>query len=300
MDHSGGSAVVIRTGSSLTCQDCAFASNSAAEGAAVYIDGAGSAGYFRSPVFTDNGASALGGGAVYLRAQCVAEFEGAHFESNFAGVRDVREGGNPAECFDIGGNAGGGAVYIDADSIAQFRGSDFISNKANWGGGAVYVDGASIAGFDRCFFNGNLARYRGGAVYINGGSTASFVNVAFTGNMAAGWKGGGSGGAVYIDHSGANGEWAGSGWAYASGDGSHVKFQSCQFLDNLAYYGGHGGAVYLGGPSNVMFDDWGLFGNHARAGDYDHYCRVKTCEGAPSDRARNVGTNRIRCTVLPS
>jgi predicted outer membrane repeat protein len=136
--------------------------------------------HIASSTFTDNVATAGGGGAI-SSADTALRIERSVFADNTARDSFVN---------------GGGALYISAGSpiITAFVHATFTRNTAvSWSGGAIAISGAVVHLADGVVFSNNTAVLGGGAISINEGQVFLDGNASFFDNSCPG----GGGGAIY-------------------------------------------------------------------------------------------------------
>eukprot|EP00192_Tetraselmis_astigmatica_P001689 CAMPEP_0117680528 /NCGR_PEP_ID=MMETSP0804-20121206/18410_1 /TAXON_ID=1074897 /ORGANISM="Tetraselmis astigmatica, Strain CCMP880" /LENGTH=1991 /DNA_ID=CAMNT_0005490051 /DNA_START=420 /DNA_END=6397 /DNA_ORIENTATION=- len=245
---------------------CRFEANLALQGGALKVQGAARLSVTDTK-FLHNIAMLKGGGADVVKA--MVEFKRCEFTSNRAW--DGRP--NTDEL--------GGGLHVSESTKAlsvTLNGCRFTDNHATYGGG-VYLGGEASLRMDDGAFLGNSAEKMGGAVRLGalaseggvlGGATAEFSGVTFANHTA-------SSGAGAIDVWGsraklshctfeANRAWGPSGeqWGGAvriQEKESEVDFDSCDFTNNSATYGG---AVFAGLGSGVLLTKCRFSENHAR------------------------------------
>ena len=235
-----GGAMYAYIDASPTVTLCTFTSNDASWGGAMYNDfGAGTS--VTSCDFLGNTASS-GGGAIFNNNNSMPAFFDCDFNSNDAQwggamYNDFGAGTSVTSC-DFSGNtasSGGGAIFNNNNSMPAFSDCDFDSNAAQWGG-AMYNDLGASTSVTSCGFSGNTAASSGGAVYNNDNSMPTFSDCDFSSNGAQ-W-----GGAMYNN----------------LGAGTGVT--SCGFADNTA--SNEGGAI-SNYSSTATFADCEFIGNTA-------------------------------------
>ena len=252
--------------------------------------------------FTNN--TAIGGGAVSVRTDCEASFNGTTFIGNQVSGDDGKldgysEGGgavyvgygkltmnNITARKNISKNYGGMVHLLDAETT--ITNSTFTENEAGDGGAIWTKDGGTLSITDSTF-TGNKATASAGAVYVAKSIAGELNNLVFDGNTA-----GTNGGALYLAEAAVTTEKLDMQNNAATGNGGAVYVNGMVlnvtaddiFKGNSA--GGHGGAVYLVynadkvGASligtNAVFEN-----NTAKAGgaiSSRSYCNIELTGGA--------------------
>jgi predicted outer membrane repeat protein len=195
-----GGAIYINGGSPVaTVSGCQFSGNRAATGGAIYV-GASQPLSVTDCTFTNNSATAGGGGAI------AQEFGGWYQQLTASNCSFV---GNTA-------TGDGGAMALRGwGGTATLSNCSFQSNSASGEGGGVSADRLTVA-VTNCQFIANEAAFVGGA-YSQFIGTTSFHSCTFLAN-----HGGDRAGAVWLY------------WYHTS------QFHSCTFSDNAANFGGGG------------------------------------------------------------
>jgi predicted outer membrane repeat protein len=176
-----------------------FASNTATDGAGVYIDAGVNMLFENSKAHFSGNSASRDGGAFYVNGNTTVTFRDSvvNFNLNYGKERggafassdsyvffersDVNFMGNKSE-------KEGGALSLREDAFIEFRDLtvNFDSNEALWRGGAVYVEKSAISFINtQVSFLNNHSLLRGGAF----GSSNSFVlfensNVNFSSNIS--------------------------------------------------------------------------------------------------------------------
>ncbi|MBN2131020.1 MAG: right-handed parallel beta-helix repeat-containing protein [Sedimentisphaerales bacterium] len=227
--------VTYGAGGGMYCQDsrpnvvdCRFIKNYAFEGGGAMANLDGSESQVTSCTFSDNGAGADDGGAVYNRGSRVT-IHGTTFRRNRADTQ--RRGGAVAnhtstcvlaDCaFEQNASASGGAIFNDQDSCSSLQSCMFVRNSADSVGGAI-LDYGSDCVLENCVFFGNCAR-GGGAMEV---SRASFINCVFAGNAATGG-----------DSASPESPWGAGGAVLSADPYGTVTFMNCTFANNRGSIG---------------------------------------------------------------
>lgn len=225
--------------------------------------------------FTGN--TAMGGGAVSVRTDCEASFDGTVFTENKVtgddGTVDGYGEGGGAVYVGYGkltmnnvtatGNTSGtysGAVHL-LDTETVIADSTFTENQATEGG-AIYGFSTSQVTITDSTFTGNNATGNTGAVYLGSKVTGELKNLVFDGNHADG-----NGGALML--------------AKAT-----VTTDQLDMQNNSA--GGNGGAVYLQATQMNIDEDDVFKGNTA-----DGHGGVFYLTYSGNDGASLIGTNAV-------
>lgn len=216
-----GGAFYVNTNATLALESCAFTSNTAVNGGAIYST---SGLTVSSCTFTGNQATggSGNGGALSVSGGAGLIVTGSSFADNtafqgagmFAGagnatITDTVFQHNTASSDGWGGGlvlnssgakrltrvtftgnsayAGGGLAVLSSSQAVILDHVTFLNNTATDTGGGLYTDpGGPLTGYN-VLFSGNTAAYIGGGAFAYG--ALSLTNVVFTGN-SAGWGGG--------------------------------------------------------------------------------------------------------------
>ena len=273
MTASGGSgnggAVVLVGGNYTASAKDSFRNNTAENHAgAIYVSyfedpdtKVRTGGILAVPEATFSGNTAVGGGAVSIRTDGQATFEGTIFTDNKVTGDDGKadgygEGGGAiyvgygkltAKNITATGNTSttyGGAIHI-LDSAATVTGSNISENQSKHGG-AIYIMGTKPVSVIDSTLNKNTATGNAGAIYASTEVVAELKNLTLAENHANGHAG-----ALYINDANMatesltmTGNSAGSngGAVYLIGREMTVTSKDV-FKNNSA--GGHGGAFYV-------------------------------------------------------
>ncbi len=267
--NGNGGAVTVVAGTYNVSESDAFIENTAENHAgAIYVsyltnetDNTRTGGVLNVTGATFTGNTAIGGGAVSVRTDSEASFDGTVFTGNkvtgndgktdgygegggavYVGygkltLKDVTTTGNTSESY-------GGAVHL-LDTDATVTGSTFQQNAGKHGG-AIYVMSTSNVSVTDSSFHGNSATENAGAVYIGEEASAELKNLVFTDNHADS-----HGGALYNSNATVTTEKLTMTGNSAGGNGGAIYLlgkemsvdSTYTFKNNSA--GGHGGAIYL-------------------------------------------------------
>ena len=192
---------------------------------AIYLTSGSSSSKLELSGGTFDGNSSIVGGAISIRANCEANFEGTTFINN----NDT-----------AGASEGGGAISV-IDGKLTLLGVTFENNTSGANGGAVRVSGSDLV-MNGITATGNTAK-GGGVVYVTNGNL-EVKNCNFTGNTAS-W-----GGAISVskanltvtDGKMANNSAASGGAIYANP--CEITVKDVTFEGNQ---GDYGGAICLNG-----------------------------------------------------
>ena len=263
----GGGAIYLGGGATADVMGTAFASNTATNGGAFFVNTSGvltTAAGVTGTSFTKNSVTGSGG-AVYAQNSTVKLGSGTKLEDNQAAkggalyllggsdnsaglvLTDTTLTGNIATTY-------GGAVYSSSSGTVDVtaNGSIFKNNSAK-SGGALYLGGSGISNVsltDTTFTGNHADSGNGGAVYsaISAGSNLAIVNASFENNSAN------YGGALFnnsgvtatgdIVFSGNTATYGGAIYNYftSSTSGSLAFNSGARFTGNKA--SGLGGAIY--------------------------------------------------------
>ena len=293
-----GGAMYFKTTNALTFRDVNFSGNlSFGDGGALYYDGLGNSKatltYFNSNRFSPQSFSASSnasfkgsGGAFYvkdanqLRIYSKSISSSISFSSNEALLN-----GGAVYVTNTGTGTDGYAVVLGqtpgVNTISNL--TSFNSNTAGQSGGAFYIEDSGHFYADENVYMGN--NIAGANPFLANASSSSYRDLSV-------WTGDGKGGAVYFKDSGNfTYKHVGSiydntarnfGGAFYIEDSGLINLDDTKFADNASgeYFGatsfktvadgtvsgaGRGGALYLKGNENIVFNDLDFYDNHAIA-----------------------------------
>lgn len=205
----------------LRIQNCRFLRNMARYGGGISCRGQVEG--FTSPIISD----------CYFY-QNIAKDEGGAFYKTGSGNPSIPQLFKNCVFEDNNARSGGGAVaLINACDQYLFENCTFLRDTTFEGGGAIYYltdcDNGEVR-IDKCHFEGNEG--------TNGGAFG-FLYTGFLGNTKYVFK---TSNSIFTRNSSRNDN-GGAVFYFMRGDTAQIKFEDCQFLNNLALF--KGGAIYI-------------------------------------------------------